>query len=1825
MGKDVVGARLNLDTSKMLPAFQAIDRGAKGNAETFKVLNQEITVTTKNYTSLAAAADKMVLTSEERRKKIMAESEALIKQRTAQADLLNTKKNQMDQTNQIVNAKLAAQEAIVKKRYDAIEQQEREHQLRMATLQNKAAASAVKANAANGYSASDKTRERVLMEEQNIRRKLIQLGETESQQARANAASYEQFWIKALRTREIKEAQMREKVLQEEQNIRRTIEQTANQTSKLSGSNIGGDMTSTTSVWASRLQQMAAHALVFNTVYRGIHEVQKAMKEGLVDIESNMAGYVQTNEKYFLMYNEGAKEAVMNTKLLHEETTKFIHTAHDLGAEITDVTESARLWGRMYKDAGVVQEMVRKSTMLSTVDLVSLEDATKSMESTLAQYGVQIKDANDAMVIGGRILDSWSKVAHDTMAPAKDLGAAYERTGKIAAETGVSFDVMNGLISSGIRNTALSGENLGNMWKTVLGTIRTDKAVAEIESLGVATKEVVNGTEQWRRADDILIDLSTKVIDKNYDLTKSYADISRGVYQYAKLAASLNAGDILLGTASSIGSTGATLEYLKVQMDTISRKAAQTKASLLEIFNNAGDDGLRKTIKDVLDAIDQLLIGLTQVPSGVFEGTAALAGLLLAYKMLRAPIMNVVAAIQVLTATKTAETTAIATNTVANEVNIVTSQGATLSTVARTAATEGAVVAQGTLTVATEGVTAATAAMTAAQATSTVTMAAATAGLSLLAGAIAIYVFQKGKAVKEDRDHIQELKDEDAASQQMISQYQRQVELLPKLVNAHNSLQQSIDSGTLSADKQAKVKKQLDEVSQALVITLGDEGARQLDAANYTDAAVKIQINALNELIQKQNEARKNVLMDQKDSIQKQLDAKQAEIENAKKMLSNAKEVGFNAEVALQQVAAVEKLSEKVKNLTIEQNKLKDASAGLNVQIAELSVEGFDQLNGNAGTSSESLNDMQEALTNLRTEISKNGDAITELNGLLKQLSDGQSLNASNAADLILKYPQLATQIYKTADGWAFEKDAVNDLRKMKIQKAIDDLKSEQASAFNTKIATNDRLKAYGIEASAIKDLAQLKAKLNGVKAEVSASSIGNSLNDPEDARNFNPAFQKNAQAALDAKAAQDKAQLDEIDTIYQSFVYDSQGYYDKINALSKLYKDPNFGSSGSDKKDKSGKSDAEKANDKAKKEAEQAAKDAAEARKKAYTDDLDNFKYISEHQNWSIDQQAAGYERLKKRHAVYLAEDKDAMKQWSRDVVALSDKRYDEDKANLEKKTERMRQANLQEVEMVKASLDFYTKEVKKSYLTAEQKIEAQKQVYDLTKQYNELRYTNSANWIDKESQKMEMAGKSKTEIINMELHAYQRMYADKNRTAEQSFALEQNIYEQKKALIEQGFSDFQKDLNHRKAMGEVNTAQELQEWLKVQAMYRVGTDQRLEADEQVFALRQKLIEDETKSVETLGSTYKSKIESTRDAAIKAIEAERDAYVAGKDAEIKAIDDLLSKQQELNADVDFATALAEKQARLALLASAVGPDGIAERKQVQKDIEKLQLDHDRELAKRSLEDQKKALEDERDTKKAAFDKDIETAKSHYEDLISAFESFSSDTANRAEVLKNIQVLKESEKNAEILSQLDQFIADYQAKMSAITALSPTVGNTAGTSYAVNNTVGVGVGGIAQRASDTLEYNANKDAWDAAKEAGNKAEMERLAARNEELRKKYGIVKDSGKIQSFSEGGKVKGPRGAATMIEAHAGEIVLNDRQQSNLFKLLNFNMPSLNFSMPQFSMPAASGNGGGSVNRSETVFNMGDTYIADESTARVFWSEKENLVRRFQASGVK
>lgn len=1526
LNKDVVAARIALDTSKIAQAFQTVDQGVQRNAQSFKVLNAELQLTERSYNTLATAMNKTALTSEERRKKILDESKSLVELRKAQAEFIQVRTQALDKANEITDQKLKAQEAIVKRRNDAIEQQEREHQKRMEALNIRASEASSRDNL---------QQVRLDREFQQIRNAQLRI----EQQTTEHFARMERI------------------------------------------NNNSGIPLSTPAVSNTLLDQLknaAIHAAVFSTVYRSIHVAQEALKEGLVDIEANMAGYVQTNEAYFVSFEEGTHKMVMNTERLREETSKFIGTAHSLGAEIGDVTESARLWGRMYKDVGIVQELVRQSTKLSTVDMVELEAATKGMESVLAQYGAQIRNVNDAMVIGNRILDSWSKVAHDTMAPAKELAAAFERTGKIADETGVSFDVMNGLVSSGIRNTALGGANLGNMWKTVLGTIRTDKAVQEIENLGVATKEVVDGKEQWRRADEILIDLATKVIDKNYDLTQSYADISRGVYQYAKLAASLNVGDILLGTAASIGSTGSTLEYLKVQMDTIQRKAAQTRASLLEIFNKAGDDGVRSAIKKSLDILDQLLIGITKIPKGVITATVSLGGLFAIYK-LAAPLLTQWKAAQ--EALNTATRMHIALQTVATEEMVI---------------------------------------YTAAARNAMLVTAAWTAGLSLLAAGIAMYVFQSGRAEKADRERIQAMKDAESASQQRISQYERQIDLLPKLVNAHNSLQSALDSGTLSNEKQAKVKKQLGDISHALAITLGEEGAAHLEAANYTDEAVKVQVAALDELISKQREAMRNTLIDQENEITKQIEKKQNELTKAQDELRKAQLLAAGATadttIGLAYLVRLDDAKKKVEKLTPEFNELNTALYDVKVRLGELGVEDaknqVDQLSGSAGKATEGVESLADQTKRLEQEFNDATGNISDLNGALVDLSQGKALNAQKVAELIKKYPELQDKVRQAKDGWIIEKGAVELVRDAQVELAVKTVQSQEIMSNAVLQQSSDRIDRYGIEIEKIIDVQSAMNELNKLP--------------------FGP-LTADDQAMADAVMAAGK-KAEETKKLFHD-----------------LYSDKGYGQSNSGSSSSSSKKDP-------------------------LQESFDAFRKQIEHLK-AMDQLTEAQE----------------LKRWQN---------------------------------------------VKKTY-----------------------------------------AGRQEL--------AWQ--------VEEKIHSLEKKLLDEKKKVEKDAYSESEKTIAHKKAMGILSAREELGEWVKLQKKYKEGTDERMKADEQVYALKKSLMQEEQKNLDNLMKKETDYLKSSRQAALQKIEDERQAYLNAVEEKIRAIDRQLDAEKLLNEDDDYERKLAEKEARLALLQSAVGPDGIKERKDLEKEIAQMKVDRARELRKRDLESQKQALEDEKRTKEEAWAEEKKQVEKRYDDLLQAFDDFKNDAIDKAELLKHIQIMKESEKNAEILKNLDTFVAMYNAKLKQIAGFQT------------------------QEERDLQEYNNNKDLYDAAKLKGDAAEMARLNARNAEIRKQYGITKDTGKLQHFSGGGVVRGVYGESVPVIAHAGEVVLNAQQQDNLFRLLEFRMPQIHYSMPKFAMD--SGRVENVTNRYDLTVSTGDVNLGDDADVRTFWSERDSMIRRFQA----
>lgn len=443
--------------------------------------------------------------------------------------------------------------------------------------------------------------------------------------------------------------------------------------------------------------------------------------------------------------------------------------------------------------------------------------------------------------------------------------------------------------------------------------------------------------------------------------------------------------------------------------------------------------------------------------------------------------------------------------------------------------------------------------------------------------------------------------------------------------------------------------------------------------------------------------------------------------------------------------------------------------------------------------------------------------------------------------------------------------------------------------------------------------------------------------------------------------------------------------------------------------------------------------------------------------------------------------------------------------------------------------------------------------------------RFDFSSEWIGREERRMEESGKTEIEITQMKIDAWTRVRDRYDKDSEYYKKADDELYRNRKNLLK------------------------LQE----------------QAEKEAAKAREERIKEHEKQNDDLLKTELKAIEKAKKAELDAIDQRKKEYIDAQDEKIAAIDALLKKEEELNADADYETLLAEKMARKDKLSTAVSPEGRKELADLIAEIERMQLEHSRELRKRDLEDQKDKLEEEKDEKEDAYDEERRLTEARYDALTEALQEHQDDIEFIESAIKNFRIGANQEANTQILSDLDLFVSEYRSRMSEISSLSAATGS---------GSAGSGGPASSQASLDLAEYNANKDAWDAAKARGDKAEMARLTARNEEIRKLYGIEKDTGKLPSFDVGGVVPGPIGAPMQAIIHGGEAIFNPGQFENMFRRLTAPISS-----PALNQPATP------IQRNEYNFDMsvGAVTIEDQADAQILYTERERTARRLATIG--
>ena len=847
------------------------------------------------------------------------------------------------------------------------------------------------------------------------------------------------------------------------------------------------------------------------------------------------------------------------------------------------------------------------------------------------------------------------------------------------------------------------------------------------------------------------------------------------------------------------------------------------------------------------------------------------------------------------------------------------------------------------------------------------------------------------------------------------------------------------------------------------------------------------------------------------------------------------------------------------------------------------------ELNDRIKSSIPALIEMERAELNAIATKVQHVDRVTELrdqyDALIakEKLSEQQKAQLASIVEALTKeYPGLIAQLDEENQWLITNRGSLDDL-----------IRAESESVAASAQASKDRLHNWKVETEAKLKLAraQIRALEKIEKFNFAESKIGKKLPGQlgQGIDLFGDYLLRGAQANLNAYANKEQLTLNEIEKEIQSITGGSYGKFKTGGGidLSDPKKPKKSGGKKSSKSGSSGKSPAEL---------------AAEARKKAYDADVAAIRYQADMFDWSADKQIAAYEKLRTTHKQFLKESVE-----DRRTLDLQLKRLAEDSAKsryefsaewIDKEERRMQDNAKSEVEIAQMKLNKWTQVRNRYKKDSEQYKQADEEVYKAKKELAKAQFENSSSWIEKEERRMEDSYKSEVQIAQMKVDSWTRVRGRYDKNTEHYKKADEQLYKAQKELAKAQFNESIEwiDKEERRMQDAGKSEEEIAQmkldaWTRVRDRYEKNSEFYKKADEEVYRARKSYTDKSMKIVEDSVKKQKSAIENTKKAELDAIEARKKAFIDAQDAKIKAIEDQIAAEAELNADADYETRLAEKLARVDVLASAVGPEGIKEREDTLKEIERMKLEHERELRKRELEEQKKGLQDEKDTQTKAFDDEKAAAEAQFDALIQAFDAYGGDIKAIESAISTFRISENATANAAILSELDSFVAQYNAKMSQISRA------------------------VATSDDDLAEYNANKDAWAAAKSRGDAEEMARLSARNEELRKKYGVDKDTGKLQSFKVGGIVQGQTGAPVLAQVHAGEMVLNPQQQAALWDALTGGRtvaPSAN-AAPVTQIT------------NHIDMSVNDVELTDKADISTLYDERQRVFTRIQAQGVK
>lgn len=275
----------------------------------------------------------------------------------------------------------------------------------------------------------------------------------------------------------------------------------------------------------------------------------------------------------------------------------------------------ARNTGQTFKAAAAGAEELARQGLGSVETLKRLSDALilsrqtgQGVAETVETITASINSFNKEALTSTEVINKLAAVDQRFAVSAKDLADGISRAGSTAADAGVQFDELVGLITAVQQTTQRGGAVIGNSFKTFFAKLADKTALDNLEAIGIGVRNL-NG--EALPATQILENLGRSYDNLSAAQKKVVNDTVGSLYQINSLRAALSDlgkeyGVAARATAVASAATDEAVRKNQQLNQTLASSLNSVQQSITQVFSSLGEIRLGPFIDSLVRSFDGL-------------------------------------------------------------------------------------------------------------------------------------------------------------------------------------------------------------------------------------------------------------------------------------------------------------------------------------------------------------------------------------------------------------------------------------------------------------------------------------------------------------------------------------------------------------------------------------------------------------------------------------------------------------------------------------------------------------------------------------------------------------------------------------------------------------------------------------------------------------------------------------------------------------------------------------------------------------------------------------------------------------------------------------------------------------------------------------------------------------------------------------------------------------------------------------------------------------------------------------------------------------------